>query len=93
MTISPVLGADGAMIGYVYAGADRSRERELETQLNWTARMAAVGQLAEGVAHDFNNILRRSAAMRSRRVSRPAGARTRHPTSRRSSWRQTEPPS
>jgi PAS domain S-box-containing protein len=56
-TVSPVLDPRGVFTGYVAVARDVTRERQLEDQLRQSHKMEAVGMLAGGVAHDFNNIL------------------------------------
>lgn len=43
--------------GLLLSGVDISHQRQLEEQLRHAQKLRAVGQLAEGLAHDFNNIL------------------------------------
>jgi PAS domain S-box-containing protein len=55
--ISPVRTPWGEIVSYVATKRDVTRETQLERQLIEAQKMEAIGQLAGGIAHDYNNIL------------------------------------
>ena len=55
VSCAPLTGPDGRLRGAVASFQDLSEIRQLQQQVLQTEKMAAIGQLAAGVAHEINN--------------------------------------
>jgi PAS domain S-box-containing protein len=57
LLISPIVDADGKVVGFLGTHRDISEQRQLEQQLMHSQKMESIGTLAAGIAHEVGNPL------------------------------------
>jgi PAS domain S-box-containing protein len=57
MTTFPYYSPEGELMGSIHIARDITAEKEKEAQLVMSERLAALGQMASGIAHEINNPL------------------------------------
>ena len=53
----PIYSSEGQLFAWLYVGKDITEQRQLQNQFVQIERLKALGEMASGVAHDFNNVL------------------------------------
>ncbi len=54
ITVNPLSGDDNSLLGLTIIGADITNRKKMESQLQQSHKMEAIGQLAAGIAHEIN---------------------------------------
>jgi len=57
VSVSPLQGADGEILGVLGIARDMTETKKLERQIRNAEKLASIGKLAAGVAHEINNPL------------------------------------
>ncbi|MBN2831399.1 MAG: PAS domain S-box protein [Candidatus Omnitrophica bacterium] len=55
LIVTRFIDTNGDMAGYIFMAKDITEKRELEYQIFQSEKLAAVGQLVAGIAHEINN--------------------------------------
>ncbi len=55
LTVTQFIDTDGNIKGYIFMAKDITERRKLEYQIFQSEKLAAVGQLIAGIAHEINN--------------------------------------
>ena len=66
----PYHSPDGDIIGSIHISRDITDDKEKETRLIMSERLAALGQMASGIAHEINNPLASIAGCSEGRMTR-----------------------
>jgi PAS domain S-box-containing protein len=54
---TPIYSSAGQLFAWLFVGKDITEQRQLQNQFVEIERLKALGEMASGVAHDFNNVL------------------------------------
>jgi PAS domain S-box-containing protein len=57
LSVSKFLDAEGQLTGYIFFAKDITERKRLEYQMLQSEKLAAIGQLSAGIAHEINNPL------------------------------------
>jgi len=57
LNVNQFLDREGTLTGYIFIAKDITERKKLEYQIFQTEKLAAIGQLAAGMAHEINNPL------------------------------------
>ncbi|MBN2077337.1 MAG: PAS domain S-box protein [Spirochaetes bacterium] len=57
ISITPITGDGGSLEGFLVFGKDITEKRLMERQLQQSAKMATIGEIATGIAHELNQPL------------------------------------
>jgi len=57
LTVNQFLDANGKLTGYIFIAKDITETKKLEYQIFQAEKLAALGQLSAGIAHEINNPL------------------------------------